>query len=282
MIRTRSLVTVVLASAVLLSACTARATPGLSDQKAAPSDSASPTSSVALVQNTQAPPHSSIADLVKRDLPSVVNVRVRALSFNEFGGAEENKAEGSGVIIDPSGVILTNNHVIANSVKVHVVFNDDHDPVAGTVVGADPDHDLAVVRVPYDDLSAIQIGSSDQLELGDTVVAIGFPLGLGGPTVTRGIVSGQNRTVNVSKESGGTEHLVGLIQTDAAINPGNSGGALINTAGELVGINTAAANAGSAENVGFAIAIDRALPVIQQILTKRQSEQAWLGVQVES
>lgn len=234
------------------------------------------------MQNTEAPPHSSIADLVKRDLPSVVNVRVRAFSVNEFGGAQESKAEGSGVVINSNGIILTNNHVIANSVKVQVVFNDNHDPVAGTVVGADPEHDLAVVKVPYDDLSPMDIGSSDQLELGDTVIAIGFPLGLGGPTVTRGIVSGQNRTVDVSKETGGTEHLTGVLQTDAAINPGNSGGALINTAGQLVGINTAAAGAGSAENVGFAIAIDRALPVVRQILSKPQSEQAWLGVQVES
>jgi S1-C subfamily serine protease len=267
-----------------MGACTVQAVTGLSSDHAG-SDSSpvpAPSSSVTLVQDTAAAPHSSVADLVKEDLASVVNVRVRSVSFNEFGGAQESNAEGSGVIIAPSGVILTNNHVIANSVKVQVVFNDNHDPVAGTVVGADLDHDLAVVRVPYHDLTPMKIGSSDQLELGDAVVAIGFPLGLGGPTVTSGIVSGQNRTVDVSKETGGTEHLVGLIQTDAAINPGNSGGALINSAGELIGINTAGANAGKAENVGFAIAIDRALPVVQQILAKRPSERAWLGVQVES
>jgi S1-C subfamily serine protease len=112
------------------------------------------------------------------------------------------------------------------------------------------------------------------------VIALGFPLGLGGPTVTKGIVSGVNRTISVRRDNGTTEHLVGLLQTDAAINPGNSGGALVNAGGQLVGINTAAANAGSAENVGFAISIDHALPVVRQILAEPPQKRAWLGVSV--
>jgi S1-C subfamily serine protease len=238
---------------------------------------------VTIVQNTVGPPHSSSADVVKRDLSSVVNVRVSSVNFNGLGGAQRQKAEGSGVIINHNGVILTNDHVVANSLTVKVVFNDSHKPVQGTVLGADPDHDLAVIHVGYDDLNPIRLGSSGQLELGDTVLAIGFPLGLGGPSVTRGIVSGENRSISVPRELlPGTEHLVDLIQTDAAINPGNSGGALINSAGDLVGINTAAAQAGSAENVGFAIAIDNALPIVRQILSRPASRQAWLGVIVAS
>ncbi|HYY44675.1 MAG TPA: PDZ domain-containing protein, partial [Actinomycetota bacterium] len=116
--------------------------------------------------------------------------------------------------------------------------------------------------------------------LGDTVIAIGYPLGLGGPTVTKGIVSGRGRTVNIRKEQGGVEHLTDLIQTDAAINPGNSGGPLVDQAGRLIGINTAAAGAATAENIGFAIAIDQALPIAQDILSSPPSERAWLGVQI--
>jgi S1-C subfamily serine protease len=117
------------------------------------------------------------------------------------------------------------------------------------------------------------------MQLGDSVVAVGFPLDLGGPTVTKGIVSGLERTVRIGTDGGQVEHLVGLLQTDAAINPGNSGGALVDMSGRLIGLNTAAAQAGSAENVGFAISIDEALPVVQQILSQPPSEQTWLGVQ---
>jgi putative serine protease PepD len=122
------------------------------------------------------------------------------------------------------------------------------------------------------------LGRSSRLRLGDGVLAIGFPLGLGGPTVTQGIVSGLDRTIEV--ESG--PPLEGLLQTDAAINPGNSGGALVDLAGRLVGINTAAARAGFAENVGFAIAIDEARPVIEEIRSKPAAERAWVGVSLDS
>jgi putative serine protease PepD len=135
-----------------------------------------------------------------------------------------------------------------------------------------------VLRVQANDLRPIPFGRSSELRLGDDLLAIGFPLGLGGPTVTRGIVSGLNRTI--SPEDGPT--LEGLLQTDAAINPGNSGGALVDSAGRLIGINTAAASAGAAENVGFAIAIDEARPVIDEIRSKPPDRRAWLGVAVGS
>lgn len=232
-----------------------------------------------LTQSTIAPAHSSTAATIQRALPSVVNVRVTALTQDFFGESREAKAEGSGVIIDKDGTILTNNHVVSGALKVTVVFNDDHKQMEGTVVGTDPDRDLAVIHVDAHDLTPISLGRSTNLQLGDSVIAIGFPLGLGGPTVTKGIVSGLEREISVAKENGDEEHLVGLLQTDAAINPGNSGGALIDSSGQLIGINTAAAQASSAENVGFAIAIDEALPVIREILSKPAAERAWLGGQ---
>ncbi|MDP9234056.1 MAG: trypsin-like peptidase domain-containing protein [Actinomycetota bacterium] len=243
----------------------------------------SPTPSISLRQATAIVAHSSVAKVVQRVLPSVVNIRVTQFGVGGLlGGSQTGRAEASGVIISRDGTILTNNHVIEGAVKVTVVFNDGihNDPLQGHVLGADPTHDLAVVKVDATHLKPIVIGRSGRLELGDEVVALGFPLGLGGPTVTKGIVSGVNRTITVRRDTGATEHLVGLLQTDAAINPGNSGGALVNLGGQLVGINTAAANAGSAENVGFAISIDHALPVVRQILTEPVQKRAWLGVSV--
>jgi S1-C subfamily serine protease len=243
-----------------------------------------PVADVEITQSRQAPPRSSVAVMVRRVLPSVVNVRVRSFGIDEFGSPRQGRGEGSGVVIDRDGIILTNAHVVRAAVDVTVVFNDDHDPLAGQVIGAVAERDLAVIKVDATDLDPITLGHSEppRLNLGDPVVAIGFPLGLGGPTVTKGIVSGLDRSISVGDGSLGTGRLEGLLQTDAAINPGNSGGALVNAAGQLVGINTAAALASSAENIGFAIAIDDALPVIEEILTKPRSRRAWLGVQVVS
>ena len=236
---------------------------------------------LSIAQASGSPAHSGAADMLKAVLPSVVNVRVTALVANPFGGSGTAKAEGSGVVLSKDGLIATNAHVVAGATSVKVVFTDGHPSLDGTVLGVDTEHDLAVIRVHATDLTPITVGSSAGLELGDNVFAIGFPLDLG-PSVTQGIVSGLNRTVDVQRPDGTPEHLVGLLQTDAAINPGNSGGALVNGAGQLVGINTAAAQAGSAENVGFSIAIDSALPIIRQLSTEAPSQRAWLGVGAKS
>jgi S1-C subfamily serine protease len=237
---------------------------------------------VALTQSSVAPPRSSLATIVKRVLPSVVNIHAVELTSGPFGEAQTGRSEASGIILSRDGVILTNNHVVANSTHVTVSFTDGkHKQTTGTVLGTDPQHDLALVKVAASDLSPITVGSSDKLELGDRVAAIGFPLGLGGPTVTEGIVSGLARDLTVGGSST-TEHLKDLIQTDAAINPGNSGGPLIDGNGNLIGIDTAAASASAAENTGFAISIDSAMPVIQQILKNKPAQRAWLGVEVET
>ena len=232
---------------------------------------------VDLEQDDAPPPRSSTADVVERVLPSLVNVKVSGFSQSALG-SNRTQGQGSGAIIDSDGVIVTNYHVVQGAVRVRILFQDGHDPVDGRVIGTRSDFDLAVIKVPTSGLTPIKLGRSGSLRLGDDVIALGFPLGLGGPTVTKGIVSGKNRELDIPREEGDDVNFQGLLQTDAAINPGNSGGPLIDTAGRLVGINTAAAGAASAENVGFAIAIDSALPVIEELLSQPPEDRAWLGV----
>jgi putative serine protease PepD len=213
----------------------------------------------------------STADVVARVLPGVVNVKTV--------GFDGRKGEASGVVIDRRGVIVTNNHVVRGARVLTVSFNDGRhkQPVRATVIGTAASRDLAIIRVALDDLVPVPLGRSSKLRLGDAVLAIGFPLDLGGgPTVTQGIVSGLDRTVHADNGP----DLEGLLQTDAAINPGNSGGALVDSAGNLIGINTIAAT--GAENIGFAIAIDGARSVIDQIRTKPAGRQAWIGVTFDS
>ncbi len=235
-----------------------------------------------LAQSDQAPPRSAASKMISAVLPSVVNVRVMQVSQSSTGRVGEVNAEGTGVIVSADGVIVTNNHVVQGAVQVRVVFTDGHATMSGTVIGTDPQHDIAVVKVDATGLTPATIGRSSDLSLADTVYAIGFPLDLG-VTVTRGIFAGLNRSVAVNGETGSAvEHLVGLLQTDAAINPGNSGGPLVDAAGHVVGINTAGASSAAADNVGFSIAIDDALPVVKQLLTEPASQQAWLGVETVS
>ena len=278
-----------LAATLAIGACSVEVSPPGSEDRSSGSDASasrapegepSDTSDISINQVDAPLEHSKTSEVVKRALPSIVNVKVTALTQGVLG-PREGKGQGSGVIIDSEGIIITNNHVVQDATEVRVVFNDqEHDAMDGTVVGVDPERDLAVVQVKADDLTPIEIGRSDALELGDDVIAIGYPLGLGGVTVTKGIVSGQNRTIKIPVPDGETLRFTGLLQTDAAINPGNSGGALIDVNGRLIGVNSAAALAAAAENIGFAIEIDSALPVIEQILEEPLQEHAWLGVSV--
>ena len=198
-------------AAALLAGCS-----GDDDESAAPPSVPEPTVSAPTV-TTELPPAppdttGSIAAAVARVLPSVVSVQT-----SSFGGGEGG---GSGVIFDRGGLILTNNHVVEGTTSVTVSFNDgEHEPLPAEVVGTEPERDLAVLRVDASDLEPVELARSSALRLGDPVIAIGFPLNLGGPTVTSGIVSGLDRTIE-----GREGDLTGLLQTDAAINPGNSGG----------------------------------------------------------
>jgi len=223
--------------------------------------------------------------MIQRILPSVVNVRVTEQTTDQFGAPQTGQAEGSGVVLTKDGIIVTNAHVVSGATSVKVIFTNGHASLDATVLGVDANHDLAVIKVKADDLVQITVGHSNSLKLGDQVWAIGFPLDLG-TTVTEGIISGIDRTIDVQRPDGSSEHLVGMLQTDAAINPGNSGGALVDAAGQLVGINTAGASASVAQNVGFAISIDGAAPIVNELAAGHspsggstpQAARAWLGV----
>ena len=169
---------------------------------------------------------------------------------------------GSGVIISPDGYILTNNHVVDGATDVHVTLPDRREFKA-KVIGTDPKTDIAVVKIDASNLPPITVGNSAKLQIGDDVLAIGNPYGVG-QTVTMGIVSATGRA------GLGIEDYEDFIQTDASINPGNSGGALVNDRGELVGINTAilAAGSGGNQGIGFAVPVNLARQVMDQIVTQ--------------
>ncbi|HEX2295013.1 MAG TPA: trypsin-like peptidase domain-containing protein [Actinomycetota bacterium] len=260
------------AAALVLAGCSIET---VSDQEAAQT---TPAPDVTLTQQDRTAPHSELAEVVEEALPSVVNVRVESF---DLAGTQEG--QGSGVIIDAGGIILTNFHVVESATEVTVSFQEEgREDLEGEVIGGVRGQDLAIIRVPADDLIPMELGRSKDLRLGDDVTAIGFPLGLGGPTVTSGIVSALGRTITASGAGGESARLQNLLQTDAAINPGNSGGPLIDAEGRLVGINTAAVQAGAAENIGFAIPIDEALPIVERILEDPPPQRAWLGVTLGS
>ncbi len=206
-----------------------------------------------------------IAAILEVDVPAVV-------AIVDDGGPDSGGAAGTGFVISSDGVIVTNNHVVEGANKIQAVFSDGTTRNA-KVLGHNASSDLAVVQVDATGLSTIALGDSDQVQVGDDVVAIGNALALqGGLSVTRGIISGLHREVGTN--SGGA--LEDVIQTDAAINPGNSGGPLVDAQGRVIGINTAIADPGSAQNVGFAIPITNAKTIIGQL---RQGKQpAYLGV----
>jgi serine protease DegQ len=181
---------------------------------------------------------------------------------------------GSGVIVGTEGYILTNNHVIEQADEIEVSLNDGRQARA-RIVGTDPDTDLAVLKIELPNLPAMTFGSLDQVNVGDVVLAIGNPFGVG-QTVTMGIVSGLERTHL------GINTFENFIQTDAAINPGNSGGALVDSAGNLIGVNTAIfSRSGGSMGIGFAIPVNLARQVMQQIIQSGSVTRGWIGVEVD-
>ena len=220
-----------------------------------------------------------IRSILARVEPAVVRIDVTA----NPDVIDSQSGTGTGFIISPDGVIVTNAHV-ANAETDHAadeltVTLNSGDSVRGRVVGEDPAQDLAVVKIDRKGLPTVPLGDSDSLEVGDAVVAIGNALGIAGnPTVTSGIVSGLGRTVRISS----AETLVDAIQTDAAINPGNSGGPLVDVHGRVIGINTAIADPGSSNNVGFAISISSARPVLADLRAGRTPRIAYLGLYTQT
>ncbi len=200
--------------------------------------------------------------------------------FDDFGGELERRqletGMGSGVIVRADGYILTNNHVVKDADELEVELSDGR-TVSGTIVGTDPETDLAVVKIEANGLKAAVFGDSEATRVGDWVLAIGSPFGLD-QTVTAGIISAKNRDQNIIKNGEGFED---FLQTDAAINPGNSGGALVNLRGELIGINTAIlSRTGASAGIGFAIPVSLAGPVLNSIIESGVVRRGFLGAQV--
>ena len=184
---------------------------------------------------------------------------------------------GSGFIISPDGLVLTNKHVVADTGASYTVITNDGKKYSATVLARDPSQDFAVVKINATGLRTVSLGDSDGLELGQTAIAIGNALGQFSNTVSVGVVSGLARTVTASDQMGGEQETIqGVIQTDAAINPGNSGGPLLNLQGQVIGINTAVAS--DAQSIGFAIPINRAKPDINSVRATGNIRSPFLGV----
>ncbi|HET7734565.1 MAG TPA: trypsin-like peptidase domain-containing protein [Nocardioidaceae bacterium] len=233
-------------------------------------------------EDDTAAPAGSVEQVAQQVLPSVVKINVTGQ-----GGS----GSGSGIIISSDGVILTNNHVVevaANGGSLAVSFNDGSTARA-TIVGTDPVTDLAVIKAEgVDGLTPAALNSSETLDVGEQVVAIGSPFGLQA-TVTSGIVSALNRPVSVGESQTGSDTTYPAIQTDAAINPGNSGGPLVNMAGEVVGINSSIRTAssglgseGGSIGLGFAIPISKVLPIVEQLRNGETPTHARMGVNVSN
>lgn len=217
-----------------------------------------------------------VAGVVDAVGPAVVAIRT------EVGGRPGGAGAGTGVILSAEGEVLTNAHVVEGATTIRATLAGEATSRTATLVGADAGADLALLRIEdAEGLPAAELGSSSAMAVGDDVIAIGNALALrGGPTVTRGIISALGRSLETE---GGT--MTGLLQTDASISSGNSGGPLVNPAGEVIGINTAVAASGAgraAENIGFAIAIDQALPILERLRNGTEAaDPGVLGVAVD-
>ena len=238
----------------------------------------------------------SFADLAERLMPSVVNISTTTTittrsnpfpfqfppgspfedMFKDFGTPQERKtsALGSGFIISDDGIVITNNHVIQGAEDVFVRVKGDQEFKA-KILGADPGMDIAVLKIESDEkFVPVKFGDSDKSRIGDWVIAIGNPFGLGG-TVTAGIISARNRSIGLSRYED-------FIQTDASINQGNSGGPLFNMNGDVIGINTAILGQSGSIGIGFAIPSNSADRVIKQLIEFGETKRGWLGVRIQT
>jgi len=238
---------------------------------------------------------SSFADLAEKLMPSVVNISTTQTitttsnpfpfefppgspfedMFKEFGTPQKRKASalGSGFIIDEKGIVITNNHVIQGAEDIFVRVNGNKEYEA-TIIGADPLSDIAVLQIKSNDkFISVKFGDSNKARIGDWVIAIGNPFGLGG-TVTSGIISARNRNIGMSRYED-------FIQTDASINVGNSGGPLFNMDGDVIGINTAIIGQSGSIGIGFSIPSNNAKKVIDQLIKYGETKRGWLGVRIQ-
>jgi S1-C subfamily serine protease len=228
-----------------------------------------------------------VTAVVKQVLPAVVNVTTDVFQPDQFGNVQQGVGVGTGFLIRQDGVIVTNCHVVEGASKITVFTSSTPpDKYDARVIGGDCLHDVAVVKIDATGMPTVPLGNSGSLQLGQSVVALGYALALeGGPTVTTGIVSSLDRTFQAQDPQctvckNGVRTYSNAIQTDAAINHGNSGGPLVNMAGQVIGINSAGAD--TAENIGFAISIDSVKDTIQQAMQNPLAPGPYLGVSTQS
>jgi serine protease Do len=218
--------------------------------------------------------NTAIVRSTEKMLPTVVGITNKAMVYDFFRNRQtlQERATGTGVIIDSSGYIVTNNHVVEGAQELTVTLSDGED-YAATIIGTDPNTDLAVIKIEATNLPTAQFGDSDQLRVGEVAIAIGNPLGLAfSQTVTVGVISAKQRVVRIN------EHDFTFIQTDAAINDGNSGGPLVNIQGEVIGINTAKIKITGVEGMGFAIPASTVKKISRDLIVDGQIIRPWMGV----
>ncbi|MBI2439261.1 MAG: trypsin-like peptidase domain-containing protein [Candidatus Moranbacteria bacterium] len=247
-----------------------------------------------------------VADLVEKNSPSVVSIvisrdvpKVRGF-YNPFGSGfpfffdpfnsgnqEEDRNDtrrvekqrvgsGSGFFVSTDGLVVTNKHVVSNERDEYTVITSDNKEYPAAVLARDPYNDIAILKIDVSDVVPVSLGDSENVKVGQTVLAIGNPLGEFANSVSRGIVSGLQRSVEAGSDFGDTEKLSNIIQTDAAINPGNSGGPLFNLSGEVIGVNVAMAS--GAENIAFALPINSVKRVVEQVRTTGKISVPYIGV----
>jgi len=263
-------IAIAVVAGIISGALSAVAVSNIVREPAAPVGGVAATRDADNVSDVRIDESSAVIEAVDQVTPAVVTIQSSGDSL--LGGAS---GTGSGFIYQPDGWILTNRHVVEEAAELQVVLNDGRQ-FPGEVYGIDTLTDLAIVKIDASDLPVAPIGSSAHLEPGQVAIAIGNPLGYEN-TVTTGVVSGLGRRITASDATQtSAETLNNLIQTDAAINPGNSGGPLVNSAGQVIGVNTAVSQ--NAQGLGFAIPIDVARPIMQQALDGAELTRPWIGV----
>jgi serine protease Do len=263
----------------------------LSANGAAANEATAPAAAAAQVGQSRSTAIVRAANRVAPAVVSIAVIRTRQVQprsqyeslFMRRGGTQRSAGFGSGVVVRADGIVLTNDHVIEGADQIRVTLPDGRDFDA-ELVGTDPLADIAVLRITGTDLPVAPVGTVKGLMIGEWALAIGNPLGNyvanTEPTVTAGVISAVNRNISPSAEGDGI--YLGMIQTDASINPGNSGGALVNAAGEVIGINASIiSRGGGSEGLGFAIPIDRALRIADDLVRTGEVHRAWVGLDVE-
>ena len=245
-----------------------------------PSSGSTSTKTSIVAESTDEAAVQAVAEAVS---PSVVGIVVATSSQSFFGTGTSSESEGSGIIYSEDGYIITNYHVISDAVesngKISVYLESDSTTaISATVVGYDVSADLAVVKIDKNGLPSIGIGKSSDLKVGQTAIAVGNPGGMDFMgSVSKGIISGLDRTIQLENT---TE--INLIQTDAAINPGNSGGALVNSSGQLIGVNSAKMASENFEGMGFAIPVDDVVEICDRIISKKDAPVGYVGVEIST